>query len=154
MAEQLRGFQDPKLEIRGANRKQRLPKREGDAAIYRKLMQSAADHKQMLSGLADDPNQDLYRQSADALRGIRHDVVTMGFNITAFDMIVNDEVTLREQKAAQEEEDARLANKVTEREKDWFIIRQEFPNQFDDAEKQAMMGDVPPRGIIYKNGDK
>lgn len=130
----LNGLQDRSLEIR---RNHSTSTKDSDisqrARLYKGLAQEAAVASMALEGMQGGRGTpEMVEVQTAQIRAIRHDAVASGFNLQAFDLVVKDKVAL-------------LKKKEEEKEADWKLINKEFPGQFEGWEKQAFMGDVPPR---------
>ena len=74
--------------------------------------------------------QEMIDSRVGQLRAGSREAVLAGFNLDGFDLVVKDKIAM-------------IKKKEAEREEDWKIINKEFPGQFEDADLQASLGDVP-----------
>ena len=145
----LSGLQSRSLELGRKKRDKTTPTTEGDigqrARLYKGLAEGAAVAHMALEGMSDGRGTpEMVEAQTSTIRAARREAVMAGFNLSGFDLVVQDRIAIIKAKA----EEDRLAEEVTQvivnkkgaLSPDWEIINAELPGDF-----QPTLGDVPPR---------
>lgn len=155
----VQGLQDRRLELGrktghnfDAASSRMTPTAEGDigerANLYKGLVEGVAMAHMAFEGMQGGRGtQEMMDAQTAQIRAGRREAVLAGFNLGGFDLVVKDKIARMKEQAAQEAEDARLAEEVAQviRDRcgaisgDWGIIDAELPGDF-----QSTLGDVPP----------